>query len=196
MAGLSYRASSSPIHRGVFVARSVLGRMLRPPPEAVAPVAPELQPELTTRQRVEAQTRSGACMTCHGMINPLGFSFEQFDAVGRFRDREKSRPIDASGEYISEDGSSVRFQGVRELADFLAKSDETHEAFVEQLWHHAVKQPIRAWSSDRADRLAKEFATRKFDIRKLLVTIAVEACSDPAKPAVAAGSASKEPRPK
>ena len=52
MASFAYTATSSPIHRGVFIARSVLGRVLRPPPEAVAPLAPDLHPDLTTRQRV------------------------------------------------------------------------------------------------------------------------------------------------
>ena len=52
MANFAYTATSSPIHRGVFIARSVLGRVLRPPPEAVAPLAADLHPDLTTRQRV------------------------------------------------------------------------------------------------------------------------------------------------
>ena len=58
MAGFAYTATSSPIHRGVFVARSVLGRSLRPPPVAVAPLPPDLQPELTTRERVALQTKA------------------------------------------------------------------------------------------------------------------------------------------
>ena len=54
MATFAYTATSSPIHRGVFLARSVLGRSLRPPPEAVAPLAADLHPDLTTRERVDA----------------------------------------------------------------------------------------------------------------------------------------------
>ena len=72
MSSFAYTATSSPIHRGVFIARSVLGRVLRPPPEAVAPLAPDLHPDLTTRQRVAIQTQPESCRSCHGMINPLG----------------------------------------------------------------------------------------------------------------------------
>ena len=84
MASFAYTATSSPIHRGVFLARSVLGRSLRPPPEAVAPLPPDLHADLTTRERVTLQTKPEACQSCHGMINPLGFTLEHFDAVGRY----------------------------------------------------------------------------------------------------------------
>ena len=97
MAVFAHAADSSPIHRGVFIARGVLGLALRPPPMAIAPVAADLQPTLTTRQRVELQTRPEACQTCHATINPLGFALEQFDASGRLRQQERGRPVDASG---------------------------------------------------------------------------------------------------
>ncbi|MEK6237164.1 MAG: DUF1588 domain-containing protein, partial [Planctomycetales bacterium] len=96
MSGLAYPDSTSPIHRGVFVVRSLLGRFLKPPPIAVAPLDEGVDPTLTTRQRVMMQTSEPTCQTCHSMINPLGFSFENYDAVGRFRDKEKAQPIDAS----------------------------------------------------------------------------------------------------
>ena len=92
MAAFAYTATSSPIHRGVFLSRGVLGRSLRPPPEAVAPLAPDLHAGLTTRERVSLQTSPKSCQMCHGMINPLGFTLEHFDAVGRFRkERRASR---------------------------------------------------------------------------------------------------------
>ncbi len=111
MASFAYTASSSPIHRGVFLSRSVLGRPLRPPPEAVAPLAADLHPDLTTRQRVELQTRPESCQSCHGMINHLGFALEHYDAIGRYRDQEKGRPVDATGSYETRTGDRVRFDG-------------------------------------------------------------------------------------
>ena len=60
MAAFAHTAASSPIHRGVFIARGVLGLALRPPPMAIAPLSPDLQPTLTTRERVEIQTRPDA----------------------------------------------------------------------------------------------------------------------------------------
>ena len=167
MAGFAYTATSSPIHRGVFIARSVLGRSLRPPPEAVAPLVADLHPDLTTRERVALQTKPEACQACHAMINPLGFSLEHFDAVGRFRREEKGRPIDATGVYQTRHGKMVQFTGVRDLASFLAASEETHSAFVEQLFHYLVKQPIRAFGPDELPSSKESFAKHDFNLRRL-----------------------------
>src|SRR5262249_3746628 len=97
MTSVAHSTESSPIHRGVFLARGVLGLSLRPPPEAVAPLPPELHPNLTTRERVEMQTKANACLTCHAIINPLGFTLENFDAVGRFREQDHGKPVDPTG---------------------------------------------------------------------------------------------------
>ncbi|MCA9050052.1 MAG: DUF1592 domain-containing protein, partial [Planctomycetaceae bacterium] len=79
LAGLAYQKSSSPIHRGVFLSRGVLGRALTAPPDSIAPVPPELAPDLTTRERVALQTSPEMCNNCHHMINSLGFALEEFD---------------------------------------------------------------------------------------------------------------------
>jgi hypothetical protein len=175
MAGLAYTATSSPIHRGVFIARSVLGRSLRPPPVAVSPLPVELHADLTTRERITLQTKPEACHTCHAMINPLGFTLENFDAVGRFRTLDSGKPIDPSGLYRQRNGHLVKFSGVRDLADFLASSEETHSAFAEQLFHYMIKQPIRAYGLDTLPNLRNKFADNQFNIRRLAVEIAATA---------------------
>jgi len=178
----AYAATSSPIHRGVFLTRSVLGISLRPPPVAVAPLAPDLHPSLTTRERVTLQTRPDACVTCHGTINPLGFSLEHFDAVGRYRTEEKGRPVDATGTYQARAGGTVTFDGVRDLAVFLAGSDEAQTAFVEQFFHNLVKQPIRAFGPDTPTALRTSFVANGFHIRKLMVeAVAASALPPPLK---------------
>src|SRR5205814_315150 len=120
LAGFAYTDSSSPIHRGVLIARSLLGRTLRPPPQAFTPIPASLHPNMTTRQRVALQTQSAPCMSCHSMINPLGFTLEKFDAIGRLRAQENGQPVDSSGSYQSRDGKTIQFKGVRDLARFLA----------------------------------------------------------------------------
>jgi cytochrome c553 len=179
LASFAYTASSSPIHRGVFVSRSVLGRVLRPPPEAVAPLAADLHPDLSTRQRVTLQTKPESCQSCHAMINPLGFTLEHYDAIGRYRDREKGRPIDATGSYETRAGNRVEFDGVAALAAFLAASEETHTAFVQQLFHYLVKQPIRAFGRQELPHLRRSFAANEYNIRKLMVEIMVSSALAP-----------------
>ncbi len=88
---LAYHDNTSPIHRGVFMIRYMLGRTLRPPADAFSPLSPDLHPDLTTRERVALQTSPESCQVCHQKINGLGFSFENYDAAGRYRAEEKGR---------------------------------------------------------------------------------------------------------
>jgi hypothetical protein len=171
LANLAYTGTSSPIHRGVFLTRSLLGRVLRPPPESVVPLAPDLHPDLTTRERVSVQTKEAACQSCHGLINPLGFALEHFDAIGRYRQTERGQPVAAMGSYLTREGKVAEFDGARELAAFLAGNDETHEAFVRQLFHQTVKQPIYAYGKNRLPELKQAFAEGDFNIHKLLVKV-------------------------
>ena len=99
MASFAHNKDSSPILRGVFLARGILAVSLRPPPAAFAPLAAELAPTLTTRERVVLQTKESNCLVCHGIINPLGFTLEHFDAVSQFTDKDNGKPVDSTGDY-------------------------------------------------------------------------------------------------
>jgi mono/diheme cytochrome c family protein len=175
MAAFAHSSTSSPIHRGVFLARGVLGVTLRPPPEAFTPLAESLHPDLTTRQRVALQTKPQSCQTCHGVINPLGYTLEHFDAVGRYRDKDNDKPVDAAGVYQTRTGEEVKFDGARGLAEFLAGSEEVQTAFVEQLFRHLAKQPLRAYGPKAAAEMREAFAKNGFSIRKLMVEAATVA---------------------
>jgi Cytochrome c len=182
LASLAYVGESSPIHRGVLLARSVMGRTLRPPQEAFVPLSASLHPKLTTRERVALQTKPEACMSCHSLINPLGFTLERFDAIGKLRDTENGKPIDATGKYIPASGDKpVTFNGAQDLARFVADSDEVHAAFVEKLFQFSVKQPIRAYGPQALPRLKQNFKAGGYNVRKLLVDIATESALPSAK---------------
>jgi hypothetical protein len=131
-------------------------------------------------------------VTCHGVINPLGFTLESYDAIGRFRDRENGKPIDTSGSFVTRSGQTVRFSGVRDLATFLAGSDEAHEAFVARLFHHLVKQPILAFGPTRLGDLRRFFADHDYDIRRLTLEILAQTAL-PDRPHRAAAAAVRNP---
>lgn len=184
---LAYPGGSSPIHRGVFLTRSVLGNVLRPPVEAVAPLAPDLHPGLTTRQRVEVQTGPASCQVCHGVINPLGFTLESYDAVGRRRATDGASPVDDSGAYVPRFGDPVTFRGARDLGRWIAVSRDAEEAFLRALFHALVKQPAAAWGPDVAERIRASFSARGCDIREAVVDIMKVAAFPPAAPARTGG---------
>ncbi len=171
LAAFSYQKSSSPIHRGVFLTRNIVGRALKPPPMAVAFKDADFAPNLTMREKVEELTRSQACQGCHSVINPLGFSLEHYDAVGRFRTEEGRRPINAASDYVTDEGRTVRLTGARDVAQFAVGSEHAQEGFIEQLFHQVVKQPLRAYGADAQDRLRQSFVASGFNIQKLLVDI-------------------------
>lgn len=177
LASLAYNDTSSPIHRGVFLTRSVLGRVLRPPAMAVAPTPADLNAALNTRERVALQTQPEACQGCHAMINPLGFTMEHFDAIGRFRDAEKNRPVDSTGSYLTPSGELEKFAGIKDVAAFVASSDESQTAFVKQLFHHAIKQPIFAYGPNELHSLQQRFAKNDLNIHKLLLEIVADGAS-------------------
>ena len=107
------------------------------------------------------------------MINPLGFTLEHFDAIGRYREMDGEKPIDDSGSYLTHNGQSVAFQGAQGLARFLAESEETHAAFSEQLFHHLIQQSVRAYGPSTLDDLRRSFKNNEFNIRKLAVRVMV-----------------------
>jgi cytochrome c553 len=179
MANFSYTTTSSPIHRGVFLARNVLGVSLRQPPDAFTPLPPELHPNLNTRERITLQTSAKECKSCHGVINPLGFTLERFDAIGRFRDRENNKPIDSTGEFPTRSGDVVKFAGAGELAKFLAGSEETHEAFVARMFHALVRQPVLSYGPETLNDLRRFFTENRFDVRKLAVEIIAQTAVRP-----------------
>lgn len=175
LASHAYYRESSPIHRGVFLAKDILGRTLVPPPQAVAPVAPESQPGLTTRERVALQTSPPACQRCHVLINGLGFCLENFDAAGRFRQQEQGKPIDSTGSFTTDSGERVDIQDACNLAAALADTQEVQRAFVVRLFEHFCNQPIAAYGEDTADRLVNYFRENNYNMRALLAEIATTA---------------------
>jgi hypothetical protein len=123
--------------RGNFVSGTILGAPSPPPP----PNVPELKtPEdsdkvLTLRERLEAHRNDAQCASCHDKIDPLGFAFENYDAIGVWRDTEVGKPIDASGQLPS----GERFDGVLELKQILLERKEDFaRTFSSQLLIYAL----------------------------------------------------------
>ena len=171
MSGLSYFETTSPIHRGVFLIRYMLGRTLRPPNAAFSPLSPDLHPDLTTRERVELQTSPDSCQVCHVKINALGFALENYDPTGRYRKKDRGKPVDSSGGYDTRTGERVTFENAAELADYLAHSEDSIRGFVNKAFQYYTKQPPAAYGVDTLDRLVEKFAKADYRIRDLILDI-------------------------
>lgn len=175
LAGFAYADNTSPIHRGVFLARHIAGRALKPPPNAVQFKDKEFKPGLTMREKVTHLTSAADCMSCHSIINPLGFALESFDALGRYRTQEQGRPLDTASDYTALDGKTVRLASARDVAQHAAESPHAQRQFVEQLFQHVAKQPARAFGRETAHALWQGFAQADCNVPKLLAEIAAAA---------------------
>ncbi len=159
----------SPIRRGVFVIEEVLCRPLgEPPPNANdvpvtgGTVYDEMGGEVvrSVRQDVEARTGGGGtCVACHSVINPAGFPFEHYDAIGRFRERELGTdlPIDTAGQLTYSDVNGPIADAV-ELSATLAGSKQVRDCFTKRWLSTATATPI-----EHLDRCAVERLTARID---------------------------------
>jgi cytochrome c553 len=173
LAQFAYAHNSSPIHRGVFVTRSILGRHLQPPPEAVEFEEDDFPDNLTLREKIEKLTEPQACKGCHSIINPLGFSLENFDAVGRYRTTILDKPVETRSPYTSLSGEIIELNTARDIANYAANSPHAQKAFVKRLFQHYTKQPIEAFGPKTTEKLHKSFQDNNFNIRELIVEISI-----------------------
>ena len=111
-------------------------------------------------------------MNCHRVINPLGFSLENYDAVGRFRTIEKDKPVNAAGIYSTPDGTEIRLNGAKDLAQFLAQDEYAQKNFIRQLFRYYAKQPISAYGPERLEQLYTHFVQSNYNIIELITEIA------------------------
>ena len=122
------------IHRGVFIAERLLCKTLPPPdPKAVGAMISDA-PGLTNRERVEMTTGKGTCgQACHGnLFNPLGYAFENYDAIGKYRTTDQGKPVIAADSYRL-DGQLKSFYNGVELSKLLAEAKETHACYVRNM---------------------------------------------------------------
>lgn len=167
----AYSDQSSPVRRGLFVRRRILCQELpEPPPDAGA--VPEIDPDATTRERFDQHSSDPACAGCHVLIDPVGFGFEHFDAIGAFREEDAGQPVDASGIATSVQGvdpDSEAFDGVVELGALLASSPEAPACLARQYFRFAHGRLDTEEDACAVDVLATRFAEADHDLVELFV---------------------------
>jgi hypothetical protein len=132
LASNSYAIKTDPIHRGLFVLRNLLCVEIPDPPPGASQTPPPAtnDPPKTTRGEVELLTGQTDCKGCHGAINPPGFAFEGFDAVGQIRGDENGEPLDTTGTLTTGGAlDGFAFDTPFELVQQLANSPEAQACY-------------------------------------------------------------------
>ncbi|MFT5435205.1 MAG: hypothetical protein ACI9OJ_005922 [Myxococcota bacterium] len=176
MALLSHPEQTSPIRRGIFVREQLMCEPLRPPPADVVIDPPDPDPNATTRERFFEHTADVSCAGCHVLIDPLGFGFEGYDELGRYRTHENGLAVDTSGDvrFPAVDYSlSGPFDGAIELGERLADSPQLTDC-IAQHWYQFAMGRGAAAVEDQCNlaRLQEDFRASGGDVRELLVRIA------------------------
>ena len=159
------------IHRGVEINRTMMCASLSPPP-GIIPALPTVQPGQTNRERVNAHTGPGTCGAgCHAtIINPIGFSFENFDAMGQLRATDNGKPVDTHSEYDFGDGL-VPFDGAAELMPLLAASPRAHACYARHLAEFGLGRDIDARDKVLVDSLQRASVLEGESIKELLMAV-------------------------
>jgi hypothetical protein len=178
LASHSYSEQSSPIHRGVFASRKILGRTLRPPKEAVSFRNADFDPKWTMRQKVTNLTKPANCMSCHDLINATGFTLEGFDSTGRIRKSIAGKPIDLEVEYPDEEGNDRKLKGPADLLELALKSSKPSKSFVEDLCKHLAKQPHSSYDGLKINELTEMLNEKKVSLSSIYMRIALQAATD------------------
>jgi hypothetical protein len=161
----------SPVQRGHFVRVRVLCQDIPAPPPTLQVTLPPPDPTLTTRQRITAHTASDTCQGCHSLMNPIGYAFEGFDAMGQPRTTDNGQPVDTTGELTQTDVDGP-FNGPVELAAKLAQSAAARECFARQWFQFSSGMPVATDSARAA--LAKEadaFVKGSQSVRELTISL-------------------------
>jgi hypothetical protein len=166
----------APIRRGVLVIEEVLCNELGQPPPDVdnSPIEGGEDPEggtLTVREAVAERTKTQQCQSCHSVVNPAGFAFEHYDAIGRWQDEEviSGLPVDSRGELISSDVDGPVADAL-EMSQKLAGSEKVRECFASRWLFRGT-----GTSGDDASDCDREATLTAFaesgDVRELLVNV-------------------------
>ncbi|MES1183259.1 MAG: DUF1588 domain-containing protein [Myxococcales bacterium] len=168
----SHPDSSSPVQRGLSVLRHLLCYDPPPPPAAVPVTLPGgTAPDATMRERLTISTQDAVCQSCHRDINPLGFAFEHYDAVGKWRDTENGRPIDSSGELYRTDAKG-EFADAIQLMQRIAESDDAKACFIDHWLERAYRRTAEPADACAANQLAQAFAASDGKLAELMVALA------------------------
>lgn len=159
-----------PIHRGVYTNINVLCRPITAPPKIPDNL---MRTGNTNREKVDSITGEGTCgENCHHtIINPIGFAFENFDAIGAVRTNDNGYPIDTADHYTFADGREIKYANAVELSRLLAASPEVHRCYANNLLEFMLGRDLDHTDKIVMQKLADESLQGQLSIKELVLSV-------------------------
>ncbi|HEX3315697.1 MAG TPA: DUF1592 domain-containing protein, partial [Gemmataceae bacterium] len=160
---------TSPVKRGRWVLEQILGTPPPPPPPDVPDLDSGKQTTGTLRQRMEQHRKNVACAGCHARMDPIGFAFENFNAIGEFRKTDGTAPIDASGTLPG----GQTFNGPAELQKILrGKTELFGRCLTEKMLTYALGRGLESYDKPAIDGIVAALQKNDFKFSILVTSIA------------------------
>ncbi len=157
---------TSPVKRGRWVLEQLLGTPPPPPPPNVPELAQGEQLTGSLRQRMEQHRANPSCANCHARMDPLGFALENFDAIGRFREKDGEFAIDPAGELPT----GEKFSGPTELKEILKTRQSLFaRCITEKLLTYGLGRGLEYYDRPAVDRITTALAQNGFRFSTLIV---------------------------
>ncbi|MEO6246621.1 MAG: DUF1592 domain-containing protein [Opitutaceae bacterium] len=165
----SYATRTSPVIRGHWILSNLAGAPPPPPPPNVPALDDNVvSASLPIRERLAAHRANPSCASCHDVMDPVGFALENFDAVGRWRENEDHRPVDASGALT--DGS--KFNGVAGLEQALLQRPELFAGtLTEKLLIFALGRGVETYDAPAVRQIVRRAQADQFRFSSLILSI-------------------------
>ncbi|MBW1906982.1 MAG: DUF1592 domain-containing protein [Deltaproteobacteria bacterium] len=173
LAGNAHEANGSPPLRGVFVMERLLCETRPSPPANVDTSTPTADPDqgpMTNRDLFEERVAPSTCQGCHVRIDGFGYGFENYDAVGMFRQEDNGLPVDASG-FADGIGNDAGYEGAVELQTLLGQSDVVRDCVAKQWFTYVNGRSIEPADTCQLEAIQTAFADNGGDLVELLVSI-------------------------
>jgi len=173
MALLAKHNQTSPVLRGKYVREQLLCEHVEPPPANINVMVPDLDPNLSTRERFSQHSVDSACSGCHVMMDPIGFGLENYDAVGNWRDTENGEPIVVTGAIEPGDGTDVAgpFEGPAALGDLLGASESAKRCMVKNWFRYANGRGESDSDACELALLADRFSSNGHNVKELVLAL-------------------------
>jgi hypothetical protein len=165
----SYATRTSPVIRGDWILENILGTPAPPPPANVPALEDNtVSAELPIRERLAAHRQNAACAVCHDLIDPVGFSLEHYDPVGRWRSTAAGERVDVSGGLP--DGS--RFEGVQGLETaILQRPEQFVGTLAEKLLTYAIGRGLEHYDAAAVRNILRAAAAEDYRFSSLILGI-------------------------